>query len=386
MLSYPQLPWSAEDLPESLRPLIEKYRDEADESRQVPPPLLDGLRAGGAFRLTTPSELGGFELPVAAAAGVLERLSRIDGPVAWVVWNLNIGFCAASLSELGAERIWNAGPDPLIAHSSQVGQLAADGDAYRLSGEWRLVSGVESAEWLALLGVVIDAAGPRITEAGPDIRFCFVPRSSVTVRDTWYSAGMRGTNSNTVLADEVAVAADMAVTLTAAPRIDRPRFRVPIMHQISSGCAAIVIGMAQAAIDEMAALARTKTGPEGAPLQQQPRIQAILGQAAARLDAARMLLLTTVGVLDAAAVAGRSPTEAELGAVRGALCHAAETARVVLTSMYEAGSSTPVYESSRLGRIFRDGHAAAQHALLSAAHYELVGRTLLGIPANVPFL
>jgi hypothetical protein len=91
-------------------------------------------------------------------------------------------------------------------------------------------------------------------------------------------------------------------------------------------------------------------------------------------------------VLDAAAAAGRPATEAERGAVRGALCHAAETARAVLTSMYEVGSSTPLYESSRLGRIFRDGHAAAQHALLSAAHYELAGRTLLGLPPNVPIV
>jgi alkylation response protein AidB-like acyl-CoA dehydrogenase len=143
MLSYPQLAWPAEDLPELVRPAIEKYRDEADELRRVPGPLLDQLRAVGAFRLSTPRELGGFELPVA-------------------------------------------------------GQ-------------------------------------PRMTEAGPDVRFCFVPRSSVTVRDTWHVAGMR---------------------------------------------------------------VRTA-------LEQQPCLQAAVGRAAAQLGAARALLLSAVGVLDAASVAGR---------------------------------------------------------------------------------
>lgn len=52
--------------------------------------------------------------------------------------------------------------------------------------------------------------------------------------------------------------------------------------------------------------------------------------------------------------------------------------------MYEAGSSSVLYESSRLGRIFRDGHAGAQHAIFSAAHYEMAGRTVIGLPANDP--
>jgi hypothetical protein len=37
MLSYPQLPWSAQDLPELLRAAIEKYRDQADDLRRIPP-------------------------------------------------------------------------------------------------------------------------------------------------------------------------------------------------------------------------------------------------------------------------------------------------------------------------------------------------------------
>ncbi|MBB5136265.1 alkylation response protein AidB-like acyl-CoA dehydrogenase [Thermocatellispora tengchongensis] len=117
--------------------------------------------------------------------------------------------------------------------------------------------------------------------------------------------------------------------------------------------------MARAAIDEVAALSRTKTGPDGVPLAQQRRVQAVLGQAGARVDAAVALLLATLGKLDAAAAEGRPSTEAERGAVRGALPHAAETARAVLISMYELGGSTALYEWSRLGRLFRDGHAAA---------------------------
>lgn len=387
MVSYPQLPWSAQDLPELLRAAIEKYRDQADDLRRIPPELLDQLRANGAFRLNTPRELGGFELPVASTMSVLERLARIDGPVAWVVWNLNAGFAAAFMSELDADLVWSDGPSPLIAHSSQPGLLTQTEDGYRLSGEWKLVSGVDSAEWLGLLAVVVDGGQPRVTEAGLDARFCLVPRSSVTVLDSWQAVGMRATGSNTVIARDVAVPAGRTVGPTAAPRIDRPLFRIPVINQITAGGAAVLIGIAQAAIDEVVALSQTKTGRDGTPLAHQPRVQAVLGQAAARLGAARALLLTSVGALDAAAMAGRRPaTEAERGTVRGAICHAAETARMVLTSMYEVSGSSVLYESSRLGRIFRDGHAGAQHLIMSAAHYEMVGRTIIGLPADDPSL
>ncbi|MET7787459.1 acyl-CoA dehydrogenase family protein [Streptomyces sp900116325] len=157
---------------------------------------------------------------------------------------------------------------------------------------------------------------------------------------------MRGTNSNTVIAQDVPVTADMTVAPDAKARIDRQLFRVPLTNQITSGGAAVVLGMARAAIDEMAKLSRTRMGPDGMPIAQQPRIQAAFGQAGARVDAASALLRTKLGMLDAAAAAGRPATEAERGAVRGAYSQAAETARAVLTSMYELGSSTALYESS----------------------------------------
>ncbi|WP_169317133.1 acyl-CoA dehydrogenase family protein [Actinacidiphila oryziradicis] len=373
-------------MPELLRPAIEKYRDEAEDLRRLPDGLLDHLRANGAFRLNTPRELGGFELPLATTTALIERLARIDGPTAWIVWNLNVGFTAALLSEASVERVWADGPDPMVAHGAQPGHLVPSENGFRLSGEWKLVSGADAAQWLGLLALVLDGGQPRMTEAGPDWRFCLVPRSSVTVRDTWHTTGMRGTNSNTVIAQDVPVTADMTVAPDARARIDRQLYRVPLINQITSGGAAVVLGIARAAIEEMAELSRTKMGPDGMPLAQQPRIQAAFGQASARADAASALLLSTLGGLDAAAAAGRPATEAERGAVRGAYSHAGETARAVLTSMYELGSSTALYESSRLGRLFRDGHAAAQHAILSTANYELAGRTVIGIPSGDPTL
>ncbi|MCZ9340096.1 hypothetical protein NGM37_20245, partial [Streptomyces sp. TRM76130] len=169
-------------------------------------------------------------------------------------------------------------------------------------------------------------------------------------------------------------------------RIDRPLFRLPMVNQITSGGAAVVLGIARAAIDEIVTLSLTKTGMDGAPLAHQPHIQSAIGRAVAQVNAARGLLLSTLGGLDAAATENRASSEAERGAVRSALSYAGEIGRAVITAMYELSSSTGVYESSRLSKLFRDGHVAAQHATLAPAYYALAGRTVIGLPANDPSL
>jgi hypothetical protein len=52
---------------------------------------------------------------------------------------------------------------------------------------------------------------------------------------------------------------------------------------------------------------------------------------------------------------------------------------------WSRGATTP-YKPGRIARLFRDGHAAAQHANLSAESYEPAGRTLLGLPPAALFI
>src|SRR3954447_21281034 len=82
-------------LPEGIRPAVEAHRPAAEEMRRLPAPLVDELRQAGAFGLTTPRERGGWELALLALLDVYEALGRVDGPVAWNVWNGNLGFAAA---------------------------------------------------------------------------------------------------------------------------------------------------------------------------------------------------------------------------------------------------------------------------------------------------
>lgn len=363
------------DIAGRLTPVVEKFRDEADRLGRLPKEMAEELRELGAFAMLTPGEFGGPGMTLAGYHEILERLSRVDGAVAWTVWNLNMGMTAAYLPESGAASIFGGADDPLVAHNGAPGQAEPVDGGFRLSGTWKLVSGAQTAEWF-MLGAL----------AGERMLFCLVPKDDVVVRLTWDVVAMRGSDSNTVEASDVVVPADRVFDLASPSRVRGALYRLPIVTLFAGGPAAVLIGMAQAAVDEASSVVRERIGGDGSPLVTQPRVQAAIGRATVQVAAARTLLLSTATDLDAVVALGGEVTEAQRGLYRGAICHIAEVAREVLVSMYDLGGSGPIYSGNRLGRLFADGMAAAQHMNVAPWQFEVVGRTQLGLAAGTPLL
>ena len=316
--------------------------------------------------------------------GVYEELGRLDGSVAWGVWNGNLGVVAGMLHDDGIAAVWGDGPDPVIANSGRpTGAATAVDDGFRLSGRWDMVSAIDSSDWVVPFGLVMGSSGPVMVAPGvPDVRAFFVRTAEATIVDTWHVGGMRGTGSNSVVADGVFVADALAPSPFAPPRIDRAAFRVPAFTSLSCGSAAVRLGIARAAIDALVELAPTKATAVGGTLAALASAQRDIAAADADVTAARLLLLDAAAGVSAAAERGEV-TMAERGRLRAAMCHAAVVTRRVVTSMYELGSSSSLYEGNRLERLFRDRHAAAQHGLLNPLQLEPAGRLLLGLDAAV---
>ena len=369
-------------LPEILASAIAEHRADAEARRRVPAPLIETMRAAGAFRLTTPREYGGFEAGLATTARVLEGVGRLDGSIGWVMWNGNIGFSAAFLPEAGAEIVWGTTPDPVFANSIRpVRAIAVDG-GLELSGRWDIVSGVDSADWLCLFAEVAHDPAPQ----RPDIRMCYLPRGSVKVLDTWHVGGMRGTGSNSVVAERLFVPAELTLSPHSPCRIDRPLYRMPAFTICVHGGAAVVLGIAASAVDEIARLAPTKRTDTGLTLNQREHALMVLGHAQAKVDAARALLLSACENVDNAAATGMPVTEQLVAPLRAAMVFATETSREVLVSMYELGGSSSLRVGPGLEQKFRDGFAGAQHALFSSTFYAAAALVRLGMPSEAHVL
>lgn len=372
-------------VPTLLRRVIEAARDDAERLGALPDHLVEELRASGAFSLFTPAEYGGLEVPVTTALLVYEQFARIDPATAWLVWNANFGFTAAMLSESGAGEIWTGGRQPVLANAGQPGNAVAVDGGYRLSGRWRMVSGIEHAEWFVPLGVVMDGEHPAMTEAGaPDVRLFHVTRDHLKIEHTWNVSGLRATGSHGVVVDDVFVPAELTANIDASLRLDRPLYRLNPILLVFAGCTAVALGTVQQAIDELIALAPGKTTAFGGVLAEQPRVQELLARHETAVRAARLFLLDVTGRIDDAARRGE-PTTLDLHAdLHSAMAHAAAAGRQALVAVYQLGSSASLYSGNPLERLFRDGMAALQHVNQAPEFFGGSGRVRLGLEPGLP--
>lgn len=373
------------DLPALLAPSIKAAAEEMDAGRDLPEKLVQELRDSGAFRLFTPRELGGFEAPLETALKVYEGFGRLDASVGWLVWNANWGFVAALLDEAGNARIWGEDPDPVFANSGMPGSAEPVDGGYRVSGTWRIVSGVNRAGWLAVVAVVMRDGAPVPTDAGtPDARLFMLRSDQLTVEDTWNVSGMPGSGSHDVVVEDALVPAELVARIDVPARIERPLYQGFIPALVLPGCTAVVLGVAQAAIDGTTALLVSKKTAGGGTLAQSAGVQARVARSQAALHAARLLLLSAAAALDTASASGEPVTLDQRADLRAAMSHAAQVSREVLVAMYELGGASSLYRGNPVERLFRDGMVALQHANHSAALFEAVGRVRFGIDPGVP--
>ena len=358
-----------------------------EAERRLPAGLVAALQQADLFRLSTPTEHGGLELDPVATCAVIEEAAAADGSVGWCVWNGNCGFAAPLLEPGVAEAVYGQGAP--VGNSARTGGMAVpEGDGFRLSGRWDLVSGCDHQDWLILFGIVLEGDGPRFVAPGmPDIRAFFVPRREVAVVDKWHVLGLRGTGSNEVVVDGVHVAESFAPAPFAPSRIDRTLYRVPIFTNAAAGGAAVCLGLARGAIADLTELAATKVsirGPE--PIAGQAEVQAAVARADVELRAARAAFHQALAAVTATAEAGAPASLVERGQVRSAMTLAAETSRDVTLRMFQLAGSTAIYDGDPLQRRLRDVLVATQHVMLQPLWYEEAGRILFGLDPTLPVL
>ncbi len=149
------------------------------------------------------------------------------------------------------------------------------------------------------------------------------------------------------------------------------------------GVAAVALGIARGAMDDLVTLAGGKT-PTGSlkPLAQRASVQADVSRAEASLRAGSALLLGEARRASAAAQAGQEMTREHRMSLRLAATYAIGQAADAVNLMYNAGGGTSIYDESPLQRRFRDVHVATQHMMVGPATLELTGRMLLGLPTD----
>lgn len=350
----------------ALLPEICARAEEIEQARAVPRDLAEKLRSAGVFRRYVPRSHGGDEMWPDEGLTVIEELARADASVAWVaaVGSEGPSFYAYLPPE-AYDQIFANGPD--VIHSGVInatGRAVRDGNGYRFSGRWSFASGSNNADYIAIHGVLDGAeakpGGPPATRLG------VVPASKVQIDDVWRVSGLKGTSSNDVVVQDLFIPEEWTGNFGELPKIPRhPLDQRPLLARFGTEFAAVAVGIAQGALDDITDIARNKV-PATSPskLAADPVAQYMVGSLSTDLYMARTLL-HQVAKDDQASV-GQGPLDNTAMVIRRArLARAASVAASVVEGCYTVSGTTGLFESCPLQRRLRDVRAVTQHYLLS---------------------
>jgi len=289
------------------------------------------------------------------------------------------------------DEIFGADPDARLAGIVIPGPDPATvvEGGYRVSGRWGFASGILHASWAVVPAVIMGDDGQPV-----DIKLLFVPIRDVTVDDTWHVLGMRGTGSNTIVANDLFVPEHRTYGLlgpsgalngvTRTEHQDETLYRTPLGMMVGMIVLGPLLGIARATFDHVLEKLPKRPIAYSSYTKSSAAIstQLAIAEARTRLDMATMLAHRAADDCDAAGLAGGGPHSAVVGTrARNDAAFAARELKGVVEMLVRLAGASSVAEQDLMSRLYRDMSTASLHGVLQpATTLEMYGAALCGEP------
>jgi alkylation response protein AidB-like acyl-CoA dehydrogenase len=370
----------------ALKPTLRERVAEAERLRRLPAHNVTDLLENGLYGLMTPRRYGGSELGAEAMIDVTIELASACPATGWVhmLWTAHMWLLALYPEETQDE-LWS---NPNTLASSVVnttGDVVPVDGGFRWTGRGFFSSGVDHCNWLT-------AAAPikrEGVEGPPEMRWLLVPREDIEIIDDWYTIGLKGTGSKTIVVNDVFIPERRTITSQQIEEGTAPGSQIhahPMYRAISSAnftaaMAAPALGVARGFLRlfEERLRSRSSNVDDGTTIN-----MARYAAASAEVDAVHAVTLQNAKRF------GRLPSK-EVSPEDRAKCRrdqafTAQAARKAINTLYEECGGSALFESSDVQRLWRDINAAAAHRGL-AWDWVAVGwtKTMLGLPTAPGF-
>ncbi|MGW1886153.1 acyl-CoA dehydrogenase family protein [Streptomyces sp. NPDC001970] len=194
---------TAEDLKSAaarMAPGLVERQAQAESDRRLTDETVAELAEAGFVHTQLPPHLGGGGIDMLSEMEISAALAHGCTSTAWVrsVLSGATGLLAL-LPEQGIEEVFGGSTRLPVACgvNSLGGQAQRVDSGYLVTGSWGFASGCLHADQ-AILAVRIDG-----DDDGPKTGAACLPMTALTIKDTWYVAGLTATGSNTLVADTV---------------------------------------------------------------------------------------------------------------------------------------------------------------------------------------
>lgn len=372
-----------------LRPVIAERAARTEADRRVSSETMSLLADNGLLTMCKPARFGGYEYGPSAMIKIGYELGQACGSTAWCAALSNCNSWFGSYWSLQAQQeVWaDDNVDNLIAAPlAPTGKCEPVDGGYNLWGRWPFASNCDNSQW-AIISAVIPESG-----AGPSGPGWFLtPMSTLRIdQDSWHMAGMQGTGSKVLYADEpVFVPAHRLVRLSDVVALTTPGRDIDanVMSRFgwtTFGAAALIgpiLGMARGALEWFVDNMRSKVRPGAASsAADNAFVQERAGRSAAALDAVLGLVLDDVEEAETAIFAGERLEQSQRVRIRRDFGFASQQAVEVVNYLYGAAGASAAEVNRPIQRFWRDVNAAAGHVSLdSPSILAMTGQLMFGL-------
>ncbi len=368
-----------------LVPRLAERAPAAAAARQLPAETIAEYRGAGILRILQPRRFGGIEGRFSLFSRIVEELTYGCASSAWVYAVLaEHQWIIAQYPEEAQIDVW--GDDPEAVASSS---LAPRAPAKRVAGGWWLSgrysfsSGCDHAQW-AILGAFLGETGdPR------HIAYLLVPLADTEIVDDWQVLGLAGTGSKSLVLRDVFVPEHRCVMVSdlfagtppgALVHPDYPVLRAPRGFLVSYSLPPVCIALGRRALDLTCRSLAGRVSRGVTRVAESEVVQMTLGEAAAAIDTATLLLHTGRDASTDAVSSGRRITTAEALRARRDMTYAQHQIGWALERLCELSGARWLYDSDELQEIRRDvmtiltHHAASRQAAMVPYGHMLLDR------------
>lgn len=376
----------------AMRPMIADKADETEKNRRVSQDIVDELRARDFFRIYLPRKFGGLEYDAATATRCSIEWASADASTGWVC-GLGVvhQWLIAQFPAETHDEVWGDDPGTIACGSyAPAGEMTSVEGGYRLTGEFHFASGVDVTDW-AILGVFFP---PEKEGERPVPGFTLVPKSDFEIDDNWFTMGLTGTGSKTVVCKDVFVPAHRRVTFAELVSGNSPGYqalqsniyRYPILSLVAYAISSPAIGALNGAVDTFldamnGRMTRGAVVLGGNKVRDFQAVQMRVGRAIGSLKAAKALVYAQIEE-SRLAVMERD----EVLDVTGRLDNRLTQAKIVelgvdgLDELFGAVGGHGIHTSQHVQRAWRDAHAIAHHISFNwDAISSMYGQHMLGL-------
>lgn len=369
----------------SIGEILSRNAATADADRLVPQESVEALKSIGAFNISRLQRYGGHE----GGARMLMEVARAIGyycpASAWITVISNGSVMLANRFDYEVlDRIFAEEQPVLMASmfSSPQGMATRVENGWRISGKWPFSSNIMNSQWS--IGIL------KTEDNGQEgIGFAILPREQYTIQDTWFTIGMRGTASNTMVIEDQLVS---ELQVIPAERMMGPGFeslqeetfgrKITPHLTMSTTIATPALGASERALDFVIEMSHQRgvTNTSYFPQHSSGAFVSGLGKASQQIESSYLLLSKAADAIDRYAEGVEPMPKPVRARHRGSIGHSGTVLAEAMNDLCWLHGTAAFSESSMLGRLWRDVNTGVRHASITAPlNYELHGDGLVGI-------